>query len=134
MIKLENQDKAKVKILIVEDEFVLSIYIKRAIEKLGYSVVGHAKTGEIAIQIAKEKIPDLVIMDINLGNGIDGIETARQILKMSAIPIIFSTGNSDSHTVERANRVCQDGFLTKPYQPEQLKKAIESVLMKSKSI
>lgn len=132
-MNFENQGKLKKNILIVEDEYIIALTMRRNLERIGYCLAGHAKTGEMAIQMAKDYSPDLIIMDINLGGGIDGIETAEQILKVKPIPIIFSTGNTDDHTYQRANKVCKDGFLTKPYDSDQFKESIESALTKNKT-
>ena len=79
-------------ILIVEDEVMLSAWLKIQLEDEGYEVCGSFTTGEEAVEFVKETKPDVILMDINLVGKIDGIEAAEVITEKSNIPIIFMTG------------------------------------------
>ena len=82
----------QIKILLVEDEFINALLIKKQLEFIGYAVSHHVTTGENAIISAKQNHPDIIIMDIRLAGEIDGIEAASVIKSESDIPVIFITG------------------------------------------
>ncbi|MGE5498577.1 MAG: response regulator [Syntrophothermus sp.] len=130
---MNNKERNKGAILIVEDENIVAMNLKMILQRKGYKIAGHARTGQAAIEMAKETAPDLIIMDINLGSGIDGIQAAGQILETSAIPILFATGNSDNATVKRAGEISTDGYLVKPYLADQLEEAVSNTIRKYKS-
>lgn len=130
---MNNNESNKGTILIVEDENIVAMNLKMILQRKGYKIAGHARTGQAAIEMAKETVPDLIIMDINLGSGIDGIQAADQILQTSDIPILFATGNSDKATVSRAAEISGDGYLVKPYLADQLEEAVGNTIKKYKS-
>ena len=82
------------RILVVEDESIMSMLIKRKLENWGYNIVGMVDTGEDAVNKAKETKPDLILMDIVIKGSIDGIETAEEIRKTLDIPIIYQRRRS----------------------------------------
>ena len=86
------------KILIVEDEAVTAMELEETLSRRGYEVVGTAANGPDALRIAKERWPDLILMDIRLQGPMDGIETADQINLFYEIPVIFLTAYSDDLT------------------------------------
>lgn len=122
----------KAKILVVEDERILAIGIKRKLESLGYSVTGMASSGKEAIENAKETNPDLILMDIVLKGNMDGIETAGQIINLYNIPIIYLTAYADDEILERAMITEPYGYLLKPFNVSELKANIEMALYKHK--
>ncbi len=119
-------------ILIVEDEAIVALDIRKSLESLGYHVTGMASTGEEALTLARETRPDLVIMDIVLPGKMDGIETAKQIHAETDSPIIYLTAHSDRATVERATETMQYGYLVKPITTNELYSAIETTLQRRK--
>ncbi len=118
------------KIVIVEDEMIISMEIKQKLNAMGYEVVGQAITGESAIQKAGEKKPDLMLMDIRLKGEMDGITAAKRIIELYDIPIIFLTAHSDKTTLERAIAVSPSGYLLKPFKERELMTNIEMSLHK----
>ena len=76
-------------------------------------------------KIAKDIEPDLVLMDIRLGEGADGIDAATAISKHMDVPIVFVTAHSDSDTLRRAKIVNPVGFINKPLRESDLKTTIE---------
>jgi CheY-like chemotaxis protein len=121
------------KILIVEDEAIVAIEIKDKLFEMGYSVSGIAYTGEDALKKVEEQIPDLVLMDINLGEGIDGIETAEKIQSGMDIPVIYLTAYSDNETLQKAKITKPYGYITKPFNERELHIVIEIALYKYKA-
>lgn len=118
------------KILVVEDEMIISMEIKQKLQAMGYVVTGQAITGESAIQKAGEIQPDLVLMDIRLKGDMDGISAAKRIIELYDLPIIFLTAHSDKATLERAIAVSPSGYLLKPFKERELMTNIEMSLHK----
>lgn len=119
-----------VRILVVEDEFVIAASIKSLLTKLGYEVIDLIAKGEDAVRVAVEEEPDLILMDIALGGEIDGIEATRQIASRVNIPVIYLTAFSQSEILDRAKFTKPYGFLVKPPKERDLKVAIEMALHK----
>lgn len=117
------------KILVVEDEMIVADDIKNCLIKEGYSgeIVSN---GEEAIKKVNEFHPDLILMDIMLKGGIDGIETAGKIKERFSIPIIYLTAFSDKKMIERAKLTNPLGYLIKPFNKRDLCISIEMTLYK----
>lgn len=120
----------KVKVLIAEDESIVAIDLRTRLEAHGYEVVKHVLTGSAAIEQTVLLKPDIVLMDIHLKDGIDGIEAARQIREQLPIPVIFLTAYADNETLERAKLTDVFGYIIKPYQERELFINIEIALYK----
>src|SRR5436309_2519421 len=89
-------------ILIVEDERIIAKGIEKRLKGLGYDVAATASTGEEAVLKAAEHRPDLILMDIHLGSGIDGVEAARLIRATLDVAVVYLTAHSDDATLQRA--------------------------------
>ena len=111
---------APCRILIVEDDALIALDLQRTIEDLGGAVVGRASRTAEAIGLAAKHRPDVVLMDIRLASGSDGIEAARGIRRLQQIPIIFVTGNTDPATRERVFEFSDVALLNKPVDHLQL--------------
>lgn len=90
------------------------------LSRQGFSVCGSAHRGEEALERIPAARPDLVILDVNLGDGIDGIEASRQLREQIDIPVIFLTAYSDEGTMERAVSAEAACYLTKPFDERVL--------------
>ncbi|MBD2446167.1 response regulator [Nostoc sp. FACHB-152] len=123
-----NISNKKIKVLIVEDEYILAINLQESLESLGYIVVDIADSGEAAIEKANELHPNLILMDIRLRGEIDGIDAAEQIWEQLQIPVIYVTGHSDQSTVERATLTFPFGYILKPVREQELYVAIQTAL------
>lgn len=119
--------EAPKKILIVEDDMILSMVLERMIVKLDYEVIGKKITGEAAISSALELEPDLILMDIQLKDDTDGIEAMQEIRKTSDVPVIYITGNSDQYNLRRAKETNFVDYLVKPIQMSDLEASIQKV-------
>ena len=119
-----------VRILIVEDDRVVVRDIKQQLIRVGYTVVGTTPRGEDVVSLALETRPDLVLMDIRLEGGTDGIDAAQQIRERLQIPVIYLTAYADERTLQRAKVTDPFGYLVKPFQDSQLRTAIEMALYK----
>ncbi|MFN8391637.1 MAG: response regulator [Bdellovibrionota bacterium] len=119
---------AREKILIVEDQGIVATDIKECLIELGYSVVGTASSGAVAIELATELRPNLVLMDIILKGEIDGIAAAGQINEKLQIPVVYLTAHADAATLERAKITAPYGYVLKPFKEIELRTAIELAL------
>ena len=119
------------KILIVEDEYIIALDIRTMLEDLGYMVSAIASSGEESIQKASKMKPDLVLMDIKLKGGIDGVEAGEEIYRQLRIPIVYLTAFSDKATLRRINQN-KNGkpstVIYKPFDEGELRVAINSTL------
>jgi len=120
---------SKIRILIVEDEIILAQDIAYKLEDSNYDVVGIVDSANKALQLLKE-VSDIhiILMDIMIKGGMDGIDLARIINKNYTIPLIFLTSHSDIRLVERAKTVNPYAYLLKPFNDRQINIAIELAL------
>jgi PAS domain S-box-containing protein len=117
-------------ILVVEDEKIIAKGIEKRLRGLGYAASWSASTGEEAIKKASELRPDLVLMDIHLGSGMDGVEAAGVIRRQLNLPVVYLTAHSDDATLQRAKLTEPFGYCLKPYEDKELQLAIEIGLYK----
>jgi PAS domain S-box-containing protein len=120
----------KVKILIVEDEKIVAMTMKKMLINLGYNVIAIVSSGEKALQKILEEKPSLVIMDIKLKGPMDGIEVAQNLNKFYNIPVIYITAYEDKKTFERAKLTAPFGYIIKPFDEKILHMTIEIALYK----
>jgi two-component system, response regulator PdtaR len=116
------------RVLIVEDEFFISLHTEELLQVLGHVVVGIAVSADQAIHFAEQKRPDVVLMDIRLNGARDGIEAADEIRKRLGIGSIFVTANTDPQTRQRALASQPLGFLEKPLTEQRLKFGLSKVV------
>lgn len=116
----------KNRIMIVEDEIVTARSLQMNLEKLGYVVTANVTSGEQAIQkIENGDYPDLVLMDISLQDKLDGIETARILGIRFNLSVIYITSHSDKAVFEKAKDTNPYGYLTKPFNEDELQNVVE---------
>lgn len=113
------------KLLIVEDEFAIAMNTELQLKTKGYEVIGIANDFNSIISIITEDTPDLILMDINLGDGGNGIDIARKLKKFFHVPVVFLSAYSDNQTVSDALETEPFGYLVKPYKIEDLDIAIK---------
>ena len=123
----------KIKILIVEDESILALGLKKKLENLGYSVTGIAASGNETFNKVSVNKPDLILMDIVIKGDIDGIETAAELNKTERIPVIYLTAYADDEILKRAATTEPYGYILKPYKEKELKANIEMAIYRKKS-
>ncbi|MBC5992894.1 LytR/AlgR family response regulator transcription factor [Pontibacter cellulosilyticus] len=122
----------KPKILISEDEVIIAEDLAASLEELGYTTCA-IDSGQDTIDKIRETQPDLVLLDINLGGGQDGVDIGNRIRKEFDIPFIYLTAYADHATIDRAKKTEPDGFLVKPFDEKSLRSAIEIALYKHDS-
>src|SRR5438067_123752 len=112
-----------VRILIVEDELLIAEDLKHKVRQLGHTVVGHAATGESAVQQAAETRPELILMDLRLRGDITGLEAARRICEAQTVAIVYVTANANSIAAS-CDEQRRQFVLPKPFTIAQLAAAI----------
>ena len=113
------------RILIVEDEQIIGEDIKRTLEQFGYSVIDVIASGEEALQKIDKLNPDMILMDIMLGETLTGIETANEVLKSYDIPILYLTAYANEKILEEAKLTQPYGYIIKPFEEKELRATIE---------
>ena len=111
--------------LIIEDEILIAEELKERLSRLGYSVIGAVDSADEGIAIATRELPDVVLMDIRLKGGKDGVQAAYEIRQQVDLPIVYVTAYSDQLTVERVKRTEHDGFVLKPFHRHELQSTIQ---------
>lgn len=119
------------RILVVEDENIVAIDLKRRLTKLGYNVVGMASNAVRALKLVEECKPALVLMDIHIQGQTDGIEIAQIIYEKFQTPVIFLTAYCEDATLARARDSKPYGYLLKPYSEREMHACIQMALEKS---
>ena len=114
------------RILVVDDESLIAMALNDQLEYLGHEVIATASSGQEAIDLAAESQPDLVLMDVYLGGGLDGLDAAQRINAARATPIIILTGFPDKALVERGRDCGVVAHLLKPIDLEDLRLAVET--------
>ncbi|HUA20495.1 MAG TPA: response regulator transcription factor [Bryobacteraceae bacterium] len=114
-------------ILVVEDEQLVAESVASWLQVLGYQTTA-AVTGLQALDAARSVPVDLILMDIQLREGMDGVATARLIREFTSAPIVFLTGLSDRETIERVAGAGASGFILKPFSLDQLAVTVELAL------
>lgn len=116
------------RILIVEDEPLIAMDLNDILDDAGHEVVGIAATTAEAVQLAAASVPfDLAILDIDLAEGDDGIETASLLRRQHGIEALFVSGRIDEESRARALSWQPVGFIGKPYLPSQVLAALKRV-------
>ena len=123
----------KIKILIVEDESILALGLKKKLENLGYTVTDIAASGPETIKKVAQNKPDIIMMDIVLKGDMDGIETAAKLNETESIPIIYLTAYADDEILKRAATTEPYGYILKPYKEKELKANIEMTIYRKKA-
>jgi DNA-binding NarL/FixJ family response regulator len=121
---------SKGKILIVDDDRTTTSVIQLYLRELDYEVAGVAINGREAIEMSRKLEPHLVLMDIRLGKGLDGIDAAEIIYRHFKIPVVFVTSYSDEATLDRAKLINPLGYINKPLRETDLKTTLELALTK----
>ena len=117
-------------ILVVEDEGIVARDVRMQLQGLGYNPVGHASLGEEAIAMAGALRPDLVLMDIHLGSGMDGITAAQEVRSRFQLPVVFLTAFPNDDVLARAKLTEPFGYIFKPFSDHELHTVLEMALYK----
>jgi len=114
-------------VVIAEDEAIVRLDLREILEEQGFDVVGETGRGDEAVALAKEHLPDLVILDIKMP-GLDGLSAARDINADRKSAVLILTAFSQRNLIEEARDAGALAYLVKPFQQEELLPAIEVAL------
>lgn len=124
------------KVMIIEDEPLIALNLKKILEKKGFEVTGHAGNFEDAHNLFYANKPDIVLSDIKLENDESGIEVVKQLKKMSDFCVIYLTSYGDDAMIEKALSTNPAAYITKPFKEIDLNAALKLVAttIKNKNI
>ena len=112
-------------ILIVEDEQLIAVDVQEKLHRLGYPVPAIAQSGAEALRCARSTPFDLVLMDIRLRGGMDGIATAQALKTEFETPVVFMTAHADQETINRAKLTEPLGYVVKPVSDDDLRSTVQ---------
>jgi CheY-like chemotaxis protein len=110
------------RIAIAEDNWLVAEYLCGELTALGHAIVGRARTGEELINLVADQRPDLVLADIRLADGSDGLAAAKEIQERFDIPAIAATGHLTAAEAEAAGLL---GILSKPYTAQAVRAVLD---------
>jgi len=122
------------RVAIVEDEAIVAHSLEQKLVKLGYVVGGVFYRAEDLLDFLTYESVDLILMDIQLTDGMSGIEAAAYVFEHFRIPVVYLTAFSDDVTLERAARTEPYGYLIKPFNDRELKATLEMAFYKAASV
>lgn len=118
------------RVLVIEDNAVLSLTIEVMLKKLGYSEIKKAYTPKEALVLIDEFEPDLLLVDINLDSDVSGIDIVRIAQEKRPLSVVYTTANSDQYHRELAKETPHDAYLIKPLNFRTLSSAIDTINMR----
>ncbi len=118
------------KILIVEDDSLISTIFEMFLKELGYDLIGIVEDGKQAIRLCEKVKPDIILMDVHLDGGLDGIQTTELIKTKFDIPVIFLSSDTEESTIQRVINIHSYGYLVKPIDKKELGISIELAFYK----
>ena len=119
-------------VMVVEDERIVALHLRRQLLKLGYDVVFIASSGEQVLRQVEDLRPDVILMDIHIEGKMDGIETVARLPAEFNIPVIYLTAYSEEAVLERARTTKPFGYLLKPFSERELHATIQMALERRK--
>lgn len=127
---MQTDDSNKIRLMIVEDEYLIAASIKIAAEKAGLKVVGIAPQMDLALKLCGETKPHFSTMDLNLAGPETGIETATALARQFGVPSLFVSAYSDDREKALAVRPPSLGWLDKPFVMRDIQQELEKCVEK----
>ncbi|MDZ4718458.1 MAG: response regulator [Roseiflexaceae bacterium] len=121
------------RILVAEDNDLVALTLEEQLKGLGYDVIGIARTGVEATELASRLSPDLIIMDIRMPE-MEGTEAASRINNQRPTPILMLTAYTDRETIRKAELAGALGYLVKPVNEAELSPAINIALARFREL
>ncbi len=126
-------EPAKVRVLVAEDDYLVSEEIARELKEIGHIQVGQASNGQEAVELVGKLRPDVVLMDIKMPV-LDGLEAARQIQESWPTPVIVVSAHESHDLVAKAGTVGVAAYLTKPPRRGDIERAIAVALARHEDV
>ncbi len=117
-----------IRVLVVEDEPLIAEDIRETLDNIDFEVSGVSYDSDSALDELASNTPDIVLLDVNLGSELDGIDIAEIINKKYQIPFIYLTSYADRGTVDRAKHTRPMGYIVKPFDERDLFTTLEIAL------
>jgi AmiR/NasT family two-component response regulator len=124
---------AAIRILIAEDNDLVSLTLEEQLKGLGYDVIAIARTGTEVISLAVRLKPDLIIMDIRMPE-LEGTEAAARIRDQYPVPIVMLTAYADKETIRKAEAAGALAYLVKPVNENELPPTINIALARFREL
>ncbi len=124
----------KLKILILEDDAIISLYISQVISNLDCELISVVTNADDAIKSATRFELDLLIADIKIIGDIDGIDTAKILQEKYNCEVLFLTANIDNETIRRASEINSLGYLIKPFKQNELIAILKMAIQRKMNI
>lgn len=119
---------AALRILIVEDEVLVSMFLSDVLMDFGHTVTGTADTVDTALELAAKQPCDLAFIDLGLAGHGDGIEAAFQLRERYSVPAVLMSGASEAAVSARAEKARPLGILVKPYMEADVERALAAAI------
>ncbi|MDX1520607.1 MAG: response regulator, partial [Anaerolineae bacterium] len=116
-------NQSEIRVLVAEDNFLVSEMITGALEDIGYTVLDKATSGQQAVALTQSLAPDVVLMDIEMPD-MDGIEASRQIARLCPTPVVVLTAYDTPDLVQQATVAGIGAYLIKPPDKQAMDRAI----------
>ncbi len=126
------EDSIRRKVLVVDDEERMVRFIRLNLEHDGFQVV-EAFRGAQAIQVLRDQLPDLVLLDVMMPD-IDGFEVLKMIREINSVPVIMLTAKSEEDDKVHGLELGADDYITKPFSPRELVSRVRAVLRRAEAI
>ena len=112
------------KVLVIENESVIGIHIKKSLISMGHEVLMVVKNGSVALKIAQKNKIDLLIFDIDAKGDVDTIACCSKLQSYYNIPVIFITKYKDESRLKKASAINFVGHLEKPFRNDELESMV----------
>lgn len=123
----------RIRILVVEDDYLVSVEIVRVLKEKNYDVIGLAYNGEEGVEKCCSLIPDIVLMDLKMPK-MGGLEATKKIQKLCPTPVVILTAHETTELVEQASEVGASSYLVKPLKSGEIDRAIIIALARQKDL
>jgi len=123
--------RSKMRILIVEDEYLLAWQLENALRSAGYGIAGLAVSAEEAVRLAESERPTLIIMDVRLVGERAGVDAAIELYTRFGTRSIFASANASEALRERARPANPLTWISKPYMPQDIMRELEKLIPES---
>lgn len=121
----------KNKVYIIEDMAANRLSLELLIEDHDMEVIGSAASGEVAVEQLSDLTPDILLVDINLGSGINGLQVVERVRESMSVAVVFLTAYGDKATLEKVRELDADGYVMKPYNAPTLLTTIDIALSRN---
>jgi DNA-binding LytR/AlgR family response regulator len=120
----------KIRILALEDDELHADVLRMTIGKLGYELIDIVDNSKDLFRLIQATKPDLLLMDIDIGEEQSGIDLVKKINEANDIPVIYVTSLQEQHIYKKAKETLPDGYVLKPYDPITLQSAIDLCILR----